>query len=114
MPQKSSRSQLPYLVFSTTSTKKEADHLGHILVREQRAACVNVVYPVESFFRWKGKVEKVREALLVIKTTLDQVPHIEKLIQKHHSYNVPEVIAWPIRRGTLNYLAWLKSCVKAD
>ena len=107
MPRK--RLSVPYLVLSTAPSKKEAHALSKKILAQKFAACINVVYPATSFFRWKGKNQVCREALLVMKTTARQLSYLERLIQKHHSYEVPEIIGWPIHFGNEAYLRWVRS-----
>ena len=102
----------PFLVLSTAPTQKEAERLAQKLLNQKLAACINILYPAVSFFSWKGKREKVREALLVIKTTASQFKKIESLFRKFHSYEVPELIGWPITKGSAPYLTWLRDSVR--
>ena len=101
----------PFFVLSTTPTRKEAVVLAQKLVDQKLAACVNLIYPVTSFFYWKKKQERVREALLIIKTIAPNFKAIQKLFQDYHSYEVPELIGWPITKGNAPYLNWLQSSV---
>jgi periplasmic divalent cation tolerance protein len=82
-------------------------------VAEQRlAACVNTVLsPVESVYRWKGKVERAREYLLVMKTTAKRLGELEREVKRLHSYEVPEFIALPISEGSKKYLSWMENSV---
>ena len=105
-------SKVPYIVLTTTPNRKEAEKISGILIREKAAACVTTLNSAVSHFWWKGKRERARESVLVIKTTSSQYRRVEALIHKHHPYDVPEVIGWPIRRGSAAYLSWLKSCVR--
>jgi periplasmic divalent cation tolerance protein len=78
------------------------------LVEERLAACVNVVTGVRSFYRWKGKIEKSPEWLLVIKSSRGRFEELRAALEKLHSYDVPEVIALPVVEGTKNYLHWME------
>ena len=82
-----------------------------MLVRGKLAACVNVVRSVQSFFRWQGKLEQAGEWLLIIKTDERSLQQVERTIRKHHSYEIPEMIAWPIRWGHGPYLKWLEESI---
>lgn len=76
------------------------------------AACVNIVLsPVESFYTWKGKLEKAREYLLIMKTTAKRLAALENEVKRLHSYDVPEFIALPISQGSKEYLSWLNESV---
>ncbi len=74
--------------------------MGRALVDGRLAACVNVVKsPVESIYRWKGKVDTAREFLLIIKSSRGRFAALEEAVRRLHSYDVPEIIALPIREG---------------
>ncbi len=99
------------VVLITTSSEDEARNIAEALVRVGKAACVNIVPQVDSFFRWEGKLESAQESLLVVKTKRELFPEVVELVKKMHSYEVPEVIALPIVAGSEGYLEWLdKAC----
>ncbi len=81
--------------------------MGRSLVEKRLVACVNMVGPVRSVFLWKGKVEDESERLLLMKTRADRYAELEAAIQELHPYDVPEVIAIPIERGSQAYLSWV-------
>jgi periplasmic divalent cation tolerance protein len=102
------------VVLVTCGTAKEARRIARSLVAERLAACVNILeVPVESVYRWKGKVESAKEVLLVIKSARKQFAGLECAIKKLHSYDVPEIIALPIEKGSRDYLAWLAESVRS-
>ncbi len=74
---------------------------------ERLAACVQVVGPVESRYWWEGSVETATEWLCVAKTTADRYDELEAAVRAVHSYDVPEVLAVPVVRGSEAYLRWL-------
>ncbi|OLC84090.1 MAG: hypothetical protein AUH66_01540 [Acidobacteria bacterium 13_1_40CM_4_57_6] len=93
-------------------TLREARRIARRVISKRLAACVNIILsPAESFYTWKGKLEKAREYLLVMKTTAKRVVELEKEVKRLHSYDVPEFIAWPITGGSAEYLSWLEECV---
>jgi periplasmic divalent cation tolerance protein len=96
------------VVLSTASNAAEAEAIARRLVEERLAACVNVVTGVRSFYRWKGKIEKSPEWLLVIKSSRGRFEELRAALEKLHSYDVPEVIALPVVEGTKNYLHWME------
>lgn len=96
------------LVISTAANFREARTLSRAVLNSRAAACVNLSQNVESAYWWKGKIEKTREVVLWIKTRKSSYKTLEKLIKKHHSYSVPEIIAVPILHGNPDYLAWIK------
>jgi len=99
--------RIPVLATSTTATAEQARDLAHRLVEAKLAACVQIVDPIISVYRWQEKVEEEREVLLLIKSTRELVPRIEELFAEIHSYEVPELIAVSIDSGSKAYLDWL-------
>ena len=95
------------VVYVTVGSSAEADRLARALIEERLAACVNRIKPVQSIYRWQGKVEQSEEELLIIKTRRDLFAPLERRVQELHSYAVPEVIALPILEGSEGYLKWL-------
>jgi periplasmic divalent cation tolerance protein len=104
---RSSRNAL--VVFITASDKRQALKIGKVAVEERLAACVNVLPSIRSIYRWNGKVIVGQETLVMLKTTEDRYRALEKLVLALHSYEVPEVIALPIKRGSKQYLGWVLS-----
>ena len=101
------------VVLVTCGSRKEGRKIGRALVKARLAACVNVLQaPVESIYRWKGSVDTAKEFLLIIKTSRARFAAVAKAVKRLHSYDVPEVIALPIEKGSREYLAWLEECVK--
>jgi periplasmic divalent cation tolerance protein len=101
-----------FVVLVTCGSAAEAQRIARKLVDERIAACVNVVIsPVESIYRWKGKIESAREFLLVIKTDRRKLGALERAVKKAHSYDVPEILALPVSRGSANYLSWMEDCL---
>jgi periplasmic divalent cation tolerance protein len=104
-----------YVQVSTTLAKREqAEALARRLVEERRAACVQIVGPIVSVYRWKGEVSRDEETLLLIKTRDTLVRGIEALFREAHPYDVPELIATPVVDGAASYLAWLGDSVAGD
>jgi len=95
------------LVLTTIGSEEDAARLGRSLVEKRLVACVNMVGPVRSVFLWKGKMEDESERLLLMKTRADRYAELETAIQELHPYDVPEVIAIPIERGSQAYLSWV-------
>ena len=92
------------VVFTTAGSKEEANKLSRGLVEEKLAYCVNTVPLVQSTYHWKGKLCVDEELLLVIKTQGEKFTAVESWIRKNHSYDVPELIALPIVKGSVDYL----------
>lgn len=96
------------IVLVTCANLIEARSIAGKLVRKRLAACVTIVLgPIQSVYRWKGKVETSREQLLVIKTIDKQLPALETEIKRLHSYDVPEFLVLPAVHGSADYLEWL-------
>lgn len=99
-------------VLVTCGSLTEARRIARAVVTKRLAACANIVLsPVESIYRWKGKVEKAREFLMILKTTSKRLPALEREVKRLHSYDVPEFIALPITAGSSEYLRWLQDSV---
>jgi periplasmic divalent cation tolerance protein len=95
------------VVYVTAGSLDEADRLARGLVEERLAACVNRIGPIQSVYRWEGKLEQSEEHLLIIKTKKDLFSALEKRVRELHSYSVPEIVALPIIDGSQEYLRWL-------
>jgi periplasmic divalent cation tolerance protein len=95
------------VVMTTVGSEKEAKSIAHSLVDEKLAACVNIVGPVRSIYRWHNRVENAREYLLLIKTRKDIYPQVERALVSLHSYEVPEVASLSIQTASEAYLEWL-------
>lgn len=96
------------LVLVTCANPLQAKLIARSVVEKRLAACVNVIRrSIDSYYRWKGKVEKAHEVLLFIKTAETKLAALEREVKRLHSYDVPEFIALPIAAGSKAYLAWL-------
>lgn len=95
-------------VFTAIDDESKAAQIARTLVEERLAACVQVLGPVTSTYRWKGRVETSREWLCVAKTRQDLYARVEAAIRRVHSYEVPEILALPVVAGSRDYLAWLE------
>jgi len=90
----------------TTGTDKEAQHIAKLLLKQKKAACVNIT-GVNSLFWWEGNIDSSQERLLIVKTKASLLPEIIDLVKGAHSYTVPEIIALPIVGGNQEYLEWI-------
>ena len=95
------------LVLTTFPADGDAETLAATLVKERLAACVNILPPMRSIYRWQGKVEKADERQLVIKTSPDRLRDLEKRLKELHPYDVPEFLAVTIDKTARDYLSWL-------
>jgi periplasmic divalent cation tolerance protein len=99
-------------VLSTCESEDEARRLARELVEARLAACVNIVPGIRSVFQWKGAVEEANELLLVVKTSRALLNEVRAAIERLHSYELPEVIAFQIVDGSAEYLEWLAKGLK--
>jgi len=95
------------IILVTAGSESEAEAIAKALVEERLAACVNILDPIRSIYRWEGKVVDDHEWLLIIKTQNERFAAVEEKVKALHSYQVPEVIALPILEGSTPYLHWL-------
>jgi periplasmic divalent cation tolerance protein len=100
------------VVLITAGNEEEAHKIAKLLVKEKKAACVNIVPGVDSLFHWKGKIDSARESLLLVKTRAPLLSEIISLVKEVHSYEVPEIIALPIIGGSEEYIKWLNSACR--
>lgn len=101
------------VVLVTAGDEAEAERIATTLVTEKLAACVNIIAPIRSIYRWQGKVCDDREVLLIVKTGTSRFDSLRRHIQQLHSYEVVEVIGWPISRGAPDYLQWVLDQTRA-
>ena len=103
-------SSVPDVVLVLTTIAAEADGavLARTLVDERLAACVNVLPPMTSVYRWKGQVEQDREQQVIIKTTRDKLPALEARVKELHSYELPEFVVIAAGGGSDAYLKWVE------
>jgi periplasmic divalent cation tolerance protein len=92
---------------TTTADAQHAEAIAQTLLQSRLAACVQVIGPIKSFYRWQGTIETSHEWLCVIKTSVAKFAAVEAAIRELHSYEVPEIIALPIAEGSQDYLGWL-------
>ncbi|MGN6274981.1 MAG: divalent-cation tolerance protein CutA [Solirubrobacterales bacterium] len=94
-------------VLTTCGSEEEAGRIASLLVEQRLAACVQVVGPIASRYRWQGEIEEEREWQCLAKTTRAAYEAVEAAIREVHSYDEPEIIATPIVAGSPGYLAWI-------
>lgn len=99
------------VVLVTCPDRSSAKRLAEALVRGRLAACVNIVPGIRSVFRWKGRVDRASETLLLIKTPARAFQRLRRAILSLHPYDVPEIIAVPVMAGHPPYLAWVSESV---
>lgn len=101
-----------YVVLVTARDQGEAQRIAEQVVNERLAACVNVVSGVSSTYIWRGEVERTSEALLLMKTSREKLDYLFKRVKELHSYEMPELLALPIERGSPEYLKWLEESLR--
>jgi len=101
------------LILSTAATRDEAARIAEALVSEQLAACVQLS-PIESWYRWQGKVEHAPETRLHIKTMAHLADAVMRRLKALHSYDVPEILVIALERGSADYLSWIEAAVRSE
>jgi len=95
------------LVITNLPDRATAERIAETLVTERVAACVNIMAECVSIYRWQGNTEHASEVPLLIKTTRAAYPQLESALRSLHPYEVPEIIALPVRAGLPEYLNWV-------
>jgi periplasmic divalent cation tolerance protein len=101
-------------VLTTVGSEEEAERISSALVERRLAACVQVVGPIVSRYRWQGKIEVDQEWQCLAKTEAERYAEVEAAIRELHSYEQPEIIATPIVAGSSGYLDWISESVRGD
>jgi periplasmic divalent cation tolerance protein len=94
-------------IVTTVDDKEGAGRIGRHLVEERLAACAQIVGPIRSIYRWKGKVEETEEWQCIIKSTKNNYRRIEEEIKRLHPYELPEIIALDIDHALADYADWI-------
>jgi periplasmic divalent cation tolerance protein len=97
----------PLLVLTNLPDRAAAESLADALITEQLAACVNILAPCRSVYRWQGSIQHDDEHPMLIKTTEERYAALEQAIRTRHPYELPEIVAVRIERGLAAYLEWL-------
>jgi len=102
----------PIIVLVTCGSEEEGLKIANALVEDHLAACVNLIAPIRSIYRWEGKIWDEKEWLLIIKTQKHRFEELEKRVKPLHSYSVPEIISIPITESSSPYLNWIRENTK--
>jgi len=102
------------LILTNLPDEASAEALATALVTERLAACVNILAPCRSVYRWQGEIESMREVPLLIKTTTERYAGLEAAIRARHPYELPEIVAVPIAHGLPEYLQWVAAATMVD
>jgi periplasmic divalent cation tolerance protein len=98
-------------VFVSVPSARVAADISRVLLDAHLCACAQTLGPMTSRYRWKGRVERAREWLLLVKTERRQLRHVERCVRELHPYDVPEMLVVPVQAGYAPYLAWLRAQV---
>ncbi len=104
----------PRIVLTTLADEQETEKFAAALIERRLAACVNIVGPIRSIYRWQGKVEREKEFLLIIKTTSEQASRLEAAFKELHPYELPERIELSVEGGSETYLSWVTGEVQGE
>ncbi len=110
---KSRMSPSVVVALCTCPDRGTAERLAEALVGEQLCACVNLVGPIQSIYRWQGKVERSDEVLCILKTAADRVAELRRRLPALHPYEVPELVVLPIEDGLPSYLDWVVASTRS-
>lgn len=96
-------------VYITTSGVSESKKIAKVLLKEKLVACTNIVPRIESTYLWNGEIEEDSESLLIAKTLSSKVPEVTERVKRVHSYDIPCILEFEIKSGSLDYLEWMES-----
>ena len=96
-------------VYAVFGSQDEAEQIGEAMIEQRLAACVNILGPAQSIYRWDGKIERAEEVPALFKTTRDAANQLIAAIAEAHSYDVPAICLWPIDRTLAPYADWVNS-----
>jgi periplasmic divalent cation tolerance protein len=99
------------VVLTTLENQEDGERLAKLLLEGGLAACVQILPPMTSIYRWQGAIERASEILLLIKTTRPAYQRLETVIKENHPYQTPEIIALPVEAGLGDYLNWLTAAI---
>jgi periplasmic divalent cation tolerance protein len=99
------------VVVTTVGTEEQANLLAREIVARRQAACVNIVPGIRTFYRWKGKVCRDGELMLVVKTLDTEFEAVATTIRELHTYELPEILAFDVGRGEERFLGWIRDSV---
>lgn len=102
------------LVFCTCPDTASAQALARLLVEQHLAACVNLLPPMQSVYRWQGRIEQAEEVQLLIKTCAGRMDALGAAIRQHHPYELPEILALTPSDGLPAYLDWIRDQTRED
>jgi periplasmic divalent cation tolerance protein len=98
-------------VYAVFADLEEAERIGRTVVEERLAACINILGPVRSIYRWKGAIETADEVAAILKTSQDSAAALMSRIAALHSYDLPCIVTWPVDKVLRNYSDWVEDNV---
>jgi periplasmic divalent cation tolerance protein len=101
-------------VYAVFASAEEAERIGRAVVDERLAACINILGPIRSVYRWQGKLETAEEVAAILKTHHWRSDALIERIAQMHSYEVPCVVSWPIDKIVGRYADWVEDTVIRD
>ena len=102
------------MVFITTSEDEESRLIARVLLEQKKAACVNILPGINSLYWWQKKIDQDHESLLIVKTRMELLEEVVRLVKEVHSYDVPEIIAVPVVGGNDDYIDWINREVTTE
>jgi periplasmic divalent cation tolerance protein len=102
------------VIITTVGTEEQANLIAREIVARRQAACVNIIPAIRSIYRWKGKICKDGELLLVVKTLQEEFDAVAATIRELHSYELPEILSFAVSRGDQTFLDWIAGSVDKE
>lgn len=110
----SANTQSAIVMITTVGDEEQANHIARELVLRRHAACVNIFTGVKSVYRWKGKICRDGEFVLMIKTLASEYEAVAAAIRELHDYELPEILAFDIKKGDQDFLDWIAQSLDKD
>ncbi|MFA7074783.1 MAG: divalent-cation tolerance protein CutA [Endomicrobiaceae bacterium] len=103
---------MQYITVSITAPDKNiSKKITATLLKNKLVSCVNIISGIESVYKWKGKINKKKEILLICKSTKSNFKKIISAVKKNHPYEIPEIVCFDIKDGNKDYLKWINDNV---
>jgi periplasmic divalent cation tolerance protein len=102
------------VVITTVGTEEQAYLIAREVVSRRHAACVNIIPAIRSIYRWKGKICKDGELLLIVKTLEEEFDNVAATIRELHSYELPEILSFGVAQGDRAFLDWIASSIDKE
>lgn len=99
-------------VFTTVEEKDDAQKIIYGALGARLCACAQIVGPITSSYWWQGKIEEAEEFLCILKSRKDLYEELEATIKQNHPYDVPEILAMPVKKGNPDYISWMAAELK--